>query len=489
MVRTLYGKLALVLFALMFLIGLFTLWVMTVSGERYRQEADQKLGADLAAHIVASHAPLMADGGVNQGPLKEVFHGLMVVNPSIEVYLLDADGTILSYSAPPERVQRERVSLGPIRQFLSPDRRLPILGDDPRGPHRKKIFSVAPVPGAGPEPQGFLYVILAGEAVDSATAMVRESHILRQGAITVGGALLVALFAGLLLFGWITGRLRQLGVAMSRYQGDGGGATVPYRSSSRWPDEIDQLGETFNRMAERIDQQVGDLRQTDTLRRELVANVSHDLRTPLTTLHGYLETLQLKDDLSADERRRYVTTALSQSQRLSHLIGDLFELARLDACESLPDRETFSVAELVQDVVQQFQLKAEGKEIELSAELGDTSVQMAGDIGMLQRALENLLENALRHTPQGGTVHLLLKDVDGAIHLSVADSGDGVPEDQVETVFDRFHQVEGRERKGPHAGLGLAIVKRVVTLHGGAVAVGRSATGGAVFIMQFPDGL
>jgi signal transduction histidine kinase len=478
---TLYGKLVIALFGLLCIIGVVTARQLTTMSEMYRQEAAQKLSQDLAAHIVSHNHPLLSAGQVNQPALKGIFDDLMAVNPAIEVYLLDGDGTILAFSAPPERVQLQRVNIAPIEQFLSKDTPFPLLGDDPRHPGQRNIFSVAAVHQAEAA-QGYLYVILAGEAAVGTMEMVAESQILRQGLWVVGGALVAALIGGLLLFSWLTGRIGRLAKAMETYQRQNGGGRYPLGPGRL--DEIDRLGESFNHMADRIDQQVSVLQQTDALRRELVANVSHDLRTPLTTLHGYLETLLLKDDLDRETHRKYLKTALSHSERLSHLVDDLFELARLEGYDAPPGKEPFSMAELIQDVVQQFAIRAQDKQILLRAELGDDSPMVAGDIGMVQRVLENLIENALRHTPKNGRVSVSTHVDDGKIFVRVVDTGCGIPEPVRQQVFDRFAQAEGNGNGS--AGLGLAIVKRSVELHGGDVGVTATPGGGATFSFSLP---
>ncbi|RMF90031.1 MAG: sensor histidine kinase, partial [Nitrospinota bacterium] len=165
MLKTLYGKLAAVLFALLALIGLFNILLTLVTSQLYLQEVNQRLHRTLAEHLV-SEQPLIKEGEVNEGALQEMFHMLMVINPSIEIYLLDPFGTILAFSAPPGKVKRHRVSLQPIRRFLRHPDRLPILGDDPRSLRRQKIFSVAPVKREG-RLEGYLYVVLGGEEYDS----------------------------------------------------------------------------------------------------------------------------------------------------------------------------------------------------------------------------------------------------------------------------------------------------------------------------------
>jgi signal transduction histidine kinase len=200
--------------------------------------------------------------------------------------------------------------------------------------------------------------------------MLGTSYILDSSLVVVLAALVVALTGGLAVFAFQTRRLRMLGNIMRRYAGAGGDSALAIRYPENSSDEIDVLGQQFNAMADKITSHIRQLRQMDDARRVMVANISHDLRTPLTTMRGYLETLQLKQmELSAEEQRQYLHVALSHSQRLGRMVEELFELARLDSCESVALSEPFSMCELVQDVTQKFQLRAREQSIQLKVHL------------------------------------------------------------------------------------------------------------------------
>ena len=204
---------------------------------------------------------------------------------------------------------------------------------DPRDTNREKIFSVAPV---GDE--GYIYIILASEEYDSAAQMVLGSYILRLGTGLAVFAFVFIVVVALVSFRLLTRRLNRLARDMDRFQRETSGtSSLPLRRGVGG-DEIDVLAASFDNMVQVIREQVDRLERTDALRRELVANVSHDLRTPLASLHGYLETLGLKnDELSEADRRKYLAVALRNSEGLRNLVAELFELAKLDAREIQPD--------------------------------------------------------------------------------------------------------------------------------------------------------
>jgi two-component system OmpR family sensor kinase len=209
------------------------------------------------------------------------------------------------------------------------------------------------------------------------------------------------------------------------------------------------------------------------LRRHLIANVSHDLRTPLAALHGYLETLLMKEDrLSAQQRKNYLKIAARQSEHLGTMVSELFELVQLDFKGFEIHPESMQLGELAQDVLQKFQIAAEKKRIALKAEIRADLPFVWADIGLIERALENLLDNALRHTPFGGVVSLAVTASDGRVAVRVSDTGSGIPAAELPHIFERFYRVDKSRTSGTGgAGLGLAIVKRIVDLHRGEIAV------------------
>jgi len=496
MFRTLYSRIAAVLFTLVLLIGYVVYSMLLYSSEMYQQELTQKLNTALAKHIVAEKT-LLTEQRVNQKALKSLFHWLMVINPGIELYLLNANGKILAFSAPEGHVKRQRVSLGPIKKFLSGEEKYPLTGDDPRAANdqhsRQKVFSAAVIPGdTADKPAGYLYVILESEAFDSITDRVKGSYILRFTTTGLGASLLLALAAGLTAFALLTRRLRMLTRIMSTYgttkHAPTNHANERYPASETSTDEIDQLGIHFNQMADRIDQQLKDLAQNDAKRREMVANVSHDLRTPLTSLHGYLETLLLKDDsLSVQERRQYLQVATAQSTRLRQLIEELFELAKLDSSETVLNIEPFSLTELAHDIMHKFKLEAEKRNISIQTNFVNNLPFAYGDIGLIQRVLDNLIENALRYTPTGGRITLSLTNASDNIMVRVADTGPGIPENEIGHIFDRFYRLEkNRTASDTNAGLGLSIAKRIIDLHGSTIQAASKLDQGTTFSFALP---
>ena len=488
MIKNLYKRLAAVLLGLFLLIGVLYIVLTVYTTRLYFQEVNQKLNRILAQHLVSENI-LLKDGRVDNKALQNIFHMLMVVNPVIEAYLLDTTGTILSYSAPPGKVKRQSVSLDPIKRLLSGTSSLPVLGDDPRDLHQRKIFSAAPIYRDG-RIEGYLYIILGSEAFETEAEMLQGSYILRLSIWAVAGGLLFALLAALLLFSRMTRPLRQLAVHMEDFR-KGGFAEPPHLPDGLRDlsgDEIARISAIFVQMADRIADQIKGLKEADRLRREFIANIAHDLRTPLTSLQAYLETLLMKlGRITDDEQRNYLATAVKHSERLGKLVEALFELAKLDSPDGQVHLESFSLDELIQDILQKFRLAADHRRVSLHMDIANNIPHVQADIGLVERVFENLIENALRYTPAGGAIHIQAEHDKERVIVRVSDTGVGIAQDSIPHLFDRYYRSD-RSRKDPNAGsgLGLIITKRILELHGSDLAVSSVVSGGTTFVFSLP---
>jgi signal transduction histidine kinase len=486
MFRTLYSKLAAVLLALFLLVGVISVGATLHFFELYNEESNQRLNLPLAQHLVQQNA-LGTAGDLSSQRLRSLFDMQMIINPSIQIYLLDADGRIVAFSAAPGEVKLKQIDLAPIRQFTSGAAKLPLLGEDPRDPERRRIFSVAPLGGTGSK--GYLYVMLAAERPAGLAGLLAHSDVVPRAALAAAVSVLVALLIGLAIFALMTRKLERLAAAMGEFQRSDF-SRRPQLPAANDPggDEIDRLAISFREMASRISAQLQKLKQNDELRRELVANVSHDLKTPIATLQGYVDTLLLKDaSLTGEDRRSYLAIASRSCERLGKMVGDLIELAKLDAQEVALQPEPFSIAELMQDIAQKFDLQAQRKEVHIELDFPSRLPFVVGDIGLIERVLENLIGNAITHTPEGGRVRLGVTLADEEALIQVADTGIGIAQENLTQVFERFFRVSNAGwEKGAHAGLGLAITKSILDLHRSRLTVDSELGAGTVFRFTLP---
>jgi two-component system OmpR family sensor kinase len=487
MIKNLYQRLAAVLLGLFLLVGVLYIVLTVYTTRLYFEEVNQKLNRILAQHLVSENI-LLKNGQVDNTALQNIFHMLMVVNPVIEVYLLDAKGNILSYSAPPGKVKRHSVSLDPVKRLLSGTSSFPVLGDDPRDLRQKKIFSVAPIYRDGRN-EGYLYIILGSEAFETEAEMLQGSYILRLSIWAAAGGLLFALLAALLLFSRMTRPLRQLAIHMENFRKSGFSAPPRLMEEFHHPDdEIARISAIFMQMADRIADQIKGLKEADRLRREFIANITHDLRTPLTSLQGYLETLLMKQgQLTDDEQRNYLTTAVKRSEQLGKLVAVLFDLAKLDSPDVQVHYEPFPIDELIQDILQKFRLAAHQKQVSLKMDIANELPRVHADIGLVERVFENLIDNALRYTPTNGTIRIQAGLDQDRVRIELSDTGVGIPQESIPHLFDRYYHRD-RSRKDPSAGtgLGLIITKRILELHGSGLEVTSMVPGGTTFLFSLP---
>jgi two-component system, OmpR family, sensor kinase len=316
-----------------------------------------------------------------------------------------------------------------------------------------------------------------------------QTKLLFRGSVTViSVGIAVALVAGLFVLLTMTRRLRLLANAIDSFSNSGFLSLASVQVGARGAgDELDRLGHAYNAMVIHIHGQMEKIAQSNALRRDLIAGVSHDLRTPLASLRGYLETLQLKDEsLSRQDRRRYLQIVASQSERLHRLVEELFELAKLEDLEVRIALEPFPLCELVQDIIQKFTLVAQEKGLALHAILKPDVPFVVGDISLIERLLDNLLENAIRHTPAGGRIDVSVTAAESTIGLEISDTGTGIAYDALPHIFERFYTDRTRSPSSGGAGLGLAIAKRIVELHGGHIAAHSELGHGTTFTIELP---
>jgi len=485
-VNNLFAKLSAALLLIVGLMGTAFFAVDRINTQLYYEELTQSLNSPIAMYVTGER-DLINAGIPDLESLLELASRAMVINPTAEIYLLDAEGNILGHGLPADTVLRNKVDLDPVKALIDGTARMPVRGDDPRSDSMRKVFSAAEVRTDG-RLEGYLYVVLGGQTYEALANDIGSSYISAVSAVAALVIVVAGATIGLLVFRMLTRRLKRLSREMQRVSDSGFDRQPDIDRRAPDGDEIDQLGQSFLSMASKIREQLTQLKDNDRLRRELVSNISHDLRTPLSAMQGYLETLIIKgDSLPDDERTRYLKIARRHTLRLGVLIGNLFELSKLDSASVTPNLEAFSVPELVQDIAQEFQLEAEDKNIRLETNLDANTAFTIGDIGLIQRVLENLVGNAIRFTPDGGEITLSIAERPESVAVAVTDTGCGIPDKDIPRIFDRFYRSENGEEAGSESsGLGLAIVKRILDLHDSRITVVSKVDAGTTFEFELP---
>jgi signal transduction histidine kinase len=219
-------------------------------------------------------------------------------------------------------------------------------------------------------------------------------------------------------------------------------------------------------MADTIVKNMEELKEVDRLRKDLVANISHDIRTPLSIIQGYVETLLIKEGtLETGTGAEYLQTIMKNTERLNRLVGGLFELTQLESKQVTPKMETFFISDLLQDLVPKYKLLARERGINISTELASESpLIVSADLAMMERVLQNLIDNAINYSGADGIVKISAENVGSEVLLSVSNTGPNIPEQDLPKIFDRYYKVNG-QGLGRGSGLGLAIVKSILELH------------------------
>ncbi len=483
---SLYWRIAIGLVALLagllLLQALVFLWLSGTIATNIMGQSPEALAQQVATEVAAA---LQQDPQLNvdtyvREHYSRFYQPLMVV--------MD-DGRVARNHEPPRFAGFDRAARGP-RTDGSPPGAPNRVG--PRPPGSRPL---PPMPGGPDGPGGQRASIeVAGSRVGFVAVAgrgPRTEFLLRQFGPTLGviGAVLLLIgsaVGSLAIFRPASNRLRALEkVAQAIGQGD-----VTARAAESGGDEVTALARAINQMAGDLEARTSAMEASDRTRRQLLADVSHELKTPLASIRGYVETLAMPEvKLDEETRRRYLDIVSDETIELERIVGDLLDLARLEGggialtCEAVP------VAGLFQRVNDRHEREVIEKQISLETSIAPDARDVWADPARLEQALQNLVANAVRHTPEGGQITLVSERAGGGARLVVRDSGPGIPDEHLPRVFDRFYKTDA-SRSDPYSktgsGLGLSIVKAIVELHGGTVAAANPPGGGAEFAISLP---
>ncbi|WP_104040670.1 sensor histidine kinase [Vibrio hyugaensis] len=397
----------------------------------------QSLHKELASHMRDDN-PLMIGTDYNPKALKSIFHTLMLIGPDFEIYFLDSQGNITTHAAPEGAEIMGAVDLNPIKQFLN-DQPFPILGEDPRNRGEHKVFSVAAIEELG-STVGYLYVVIGSTRHDAiANAQVDTPYIALAGLVLVSilgfalGAYVLVKRSLLNPIERVTNQLEQQAEHDFRLQPD----------FTRQVPELVPIAHSYQMMAKHIQQQFLQLEYQSSHRRQSLLQLSHDLKTPLSSVLGYLETWRLQHP----ESDPLIDVAFRNCEKLSTQLHSLLDAARKEA--PMPNYEYCPVelSALMAECAETMQSQFSRKTVELKVEVED-KIKTVGDKGLLERLVLNLLENALRHSPIGSAVHC-------QAHLS---------EDKTRIHFTFINHIE-KNAEGGSLGIGTKIVQSILMLH------------------------
>lgn len=499
MFKSLYSRLALVLLGVFLAMALLFLFLFNQASTATQNEASQRLHLKLAENIVKDLG-ITSKGGFDTKMIKDAFHRMMILGPTIELYVLDKSGKLVAYDAPEEKIKRRNVDLNPVVKFVKRKQELPILGDDPRSEDKQKIFSAARVYAKEESDKGnndamgtfvgYLYIIIGGENYDNVATALRLSKTWKISLIGIASALVFLLLASLLLFYALTRPLRKLTREIKAFEASDFKQVSKNNSDqpSGGQGELNVLKQSFHQMEQRIADLLERLNKQNEIRRDFLAYVSHDLRTPLSGMKAYLETLEIKQDsLPLSERKEFLQKAITNGDRLEGMINELFELTRLESQQVELNKDEFPIGDLLSDIYSSLEKKANDKQVNLEIECAEPQAEVSADIAKIERVIQNLVENAIRYSEKGGTVTLSAKKITdksnyGKIKIQIKDSGAGIAANHLPHIFEPYYRASDEYKlKHKGAGLGLAISQRLLVLHDIQLEVDSEIGKGTVF--------
>ncbi len=448
--------------------------------------------------IAAAHPELWQEYNRSGSAFGQTLRQYTLYSPNTGLYLIDKEGRVLA-SAGEGRTfwSSYKISVEPLMATHQFDPTQPKYGDDPDMLGASCIIAIYPII-RNEEVKGYLYAVARDAVIQVQTTRLLGSYAIRTSlkvaliTMVIGLALTAAVLASFTRpLSRLTQALEEIkakGFALESNAGikgaDDGSMGLPHFDRN---DEIGQLSRTFVGLFERLKEEMRNVKRVDLQRREMIASVSHDLRTPLTALSGQLETVRMKGaEMSLEEQRRYVDLAFNNAQHLKRLTDSLADLAKLDNPAFEAKLEPIALGELADDLVQRYRLQAEQQGIHMAVEYPDGLPQIPLDASLIERALSNLLDNAMRVTPRDGKVCVRVAPDPLGQRISVSDTGPGVAEEEKSRIFEKFYQTERHREHRGSAGLGLAIVKRVAELHNGQVALESTLGAGSSFSLILP---
>jgi signal transduction histidine kinase len=466
--KSLFWRISLSFILVLLIVGFSYILITATTAQRYFQETTQRLNASVADYLIKEVNPFQ-DGKVNEEALGVIMHSMMAVNPGIEVYLLNPFGEILSYVVLDQKVKLKQVEIDPVKEFVAVQGADFILGDDPRNPGEQSVFSATSVYENG-QLLGYVYITLASEKFETISKSLVGSYWMKLTFNSILITLVVALLIGLVLIGWLTRHLRKIIQTVELFRDGDLTARVPLSNSDS---ELAILGNTFNHMADTILTNIEELKKVDSLRRELIANVSHDLRNPLAIITGYVETLQMKGDrISKEDQEKYLRIIAGSTDKLTKLVADLFDLSKLESGQMQVKIEGLKVQELLFDSALKYELLAQTKGIVIKSQICQNLPIVKADLSLIDRVIQNLLDNAVKYTPEMGEILIDACEVaHGGVAIKIRNSGNGIPQAELKSLFDRYYMIDKDQQGVQGSGLGLAIVKHILEIHGSEIKI------------------
>ncbi len=460
--NNIFRRIGILIFILITCLSLVFIIVTYLSASYFFNATTQLLNKDVAAHIAKFTSPF-EEGGINRHKADSIFYNAMVISPSIEVYFLDTTGKVIYYEAPDSAIRLWRIPLQNINKLISSKGESYTTAPDPKNPDQLKIFSAAEVYSHAKK-LGYIYVILGGKEYSTVNELLFKSHL---SSLVIQVFFIILLISALISLYYIRRLQRKynyiIGVLNDYLAGN-----LQARFRNDRYDEFAPIILSFNTMAEQLSNKIKQLHNAESERKHFIANISHDLRTPLAIASGYTETMLEKTDESkpAGQQQKYLQLVNAKLKQVEEMVMQLFELSRMEAVDFTPEREPFVFSEILQENVAAFQIAADKKRIQLACIGCEELSWVNADIKMMERVVQNLLENAIKNAPEEGRIRITLFRRNNLLSATFQNAGEPLPEAFIHKINNKENIGSPYARRNGKTGLGLAIVMRILHLHG-----------------------
>ncbi|MEO6221566.1 MAG: HAMP domain-containing sensor histidine kinase [Ginsengibacter sp.] len=478
---SIFRRITIMVFALITILGVLFIAFTYYSTSHYHLASTQLLNKDVAAHIGKFASPFDRFG-INKRKADSVFKNVMVLNPSTEVYFLDSAGNVMDFYGPKKEIKLWKIPLEHIDKFILSKGEEYIRSPDPKDQSQDKIFSAAEVISKSKK-LGYIYVILGSNEYRTVSEMLFSSHISNLAIKAFVFIILLSIALSLLYIQRVQKRFNRMVDVLDKFQNGDFSARFKIKDN----DEFASISQAFNKMADLLTYNIDQLTKSEMERKDFIANISHDLLTPLSIARGYAETLVIKKDkISQEEIDNYVDMIQKKLLQVEHMVKQLFEITKMESPEFKAKIEPFVLSEIVQETVNTFQLNATRKGVNLKCIQCQYHVWVNADIKLMERVIQNLVDNAVKSTPENGIINVALQVENNNLIFNIENTGNPLSEELIHWINDKEVKDTDRTSKPSRSGLGLIIVKKILHLHNSDLKVQVTNNPSNIFSFSLP---
>lgn len=471
------------IFALITVLSILFILITYLATTHFYQASTQLLNKDVAAHIAKFSSPFNKNG-IDKRKADSVFQNAMVLSPSAEVYFLDTSGNVIAFHAPKDSIRLWNISLNNIKEYIHSGGQKYIKGPDPKDPANPKIFSASAV-NYNRRKLGYIYVIFGSKEYRNVSQMLFSSHVSSLAIEAFSIIVLISIIISFVYLNSIQKSFKRMTGVLKRFEeGD-----FKARFKIKEQHELAPFTEAFNKMADLLVYNVDRLTGLENTRKDFIAHISHDLRTPLSIARGYAETLLIKKQegaLKPEELDNYMQMILNKIFQVEHMVTMLFELTKIESSEFKLTIEPFVLSEIVQEIVNTFHLSAKEKQIDLKCTQCQYHVWINADISMMERVVQNLIENAIKNTPENGIVKVALQVESTNLVFTVENTGNSLSNELMAWINNPKEKQVENAIKPAKSGLGLIIIKKILDLHGSRLSAHVTKSSTNIFSFSLP---